>query len=219
MERLRELRALLKGWETAFERENGRRPGKADLAAASEETKRLYRAYRELKQQLDPAEPSPTVEKEPALDSGCWGAHLNRQPKVPGTRQPRPPSASAQLYGMRLKANLGTALQATSSAVKKSLTAKRKPTAQHGDEATSPSALCNGGGNEVADVLPAAVRGLAPLIAASGLRPRPQTEQFQRLKETVARRLGSLDPGWLRRCQETTGCEEGADTKSGQELE
>lgn len=28
MERLCELRALLKGWETVFERENGRRPGK-----------------------------------------------------------------------------------------------------------------------------------------------------------------------------------------------
>lgn len=44
-------------------------------------------------------------------DSGSWGTHLNRQPKAPGPgRGGRAvPTASAQLYGMRLKANLGAA--------------------------------------------------------------------------------------------------------------
>eukprot|EP00076_Gallus_gallus_P038361 XP_025003899.1 ATP-dependent DNA helicase Q4 isoform X4 [Gallus gallus] len=205
MERLCELRALLKGWETVFERENGRRPGKADVAAASEDTKRLYREYRELKQQKDPPEQSPVAEQ----DSGCWGSHLNRQPKVPGTRRQPPPSASAQLYGMRLKANLGTALQETPSAVRRSLACRRKATAQRGDGAASPSAAGDGG--ELAAVLPATVRRLAPLILAAGSKPRPQTDRFRKLKETVAQRLGSLDPGWLRRCQGTTGCGVGAD--------
>ncbi|XP_040521200.1 ATP-dependent DNA helicase Q4 isoform X4 [Gallus gallus] len=205
MERLCELRALLKGWETVFERENGRRPGKADVAAASEDTKRLYREYRELKQQKDPPEQSPVAQQ----DSGCWGSHLNRQPKVPGTRHQPPPSASAQLYGMRLKANLGTALQETPSAVRRSLACRRKATARRGDGAASPTAASDG--DELAAVLPTAVRCLAPLILTAGSKPRPQTDRFRKLKETVAQRLGSLDPGWLRRCQGTTGCGVGAD--------
>uniref|UniRef100_A0A669QTH2 ATP-dependent DNA helicase Q4 n=1 Tax=Phasianus colchicus TaxID=9054 RepID=A0A669QTH2_PHACC len=201
MERLCELRAMLKGWEAVFERENGRKPGKADVAAASEDTKRLYREYRELKQQTEPTEQSPMAEQ----DWGCWGSHLNRQPKLRGMRHQPPPAASAQLYGMRLKANLGAALQATPSAVKRSLACSRKPAAQRGAGTASPSAGGGDDGDESTQVLPAAVRRLAPLVLTVGSKPRPQTDRLQRLREMVAQRLGALDPGWLRRCQGTTG--------------
>lgn len=44
-------------------------------------------------------------------ESGCWGAHLNRQPKTPrlSRRSCAVPKASAQYYGMKLKSNLGAA--------------------------------------------------------------------------------------------------------------
>lgn len=44
-------------------------------------------------------------------ESGCWGAHLNRQPKTPrlSHRSCAVPKASAQYYGMKLKSNLGAA--------------------------------------------------------------------------------------------------------------
>ncbi|XP_021237660.1 ATP-dependent DNA helicase Q4-like [Numida meleagris] len=75
MERLRELRALLKGWEAAFQREHGRRPGKADVAAASEDTKRLYLEYRELKQRTDTSEQRPVAEQVLALWDDKGRAH------------------------------------------------------------------------------------------------------------------------------------------------
>ncbi|XP_048788569.1 ATP-dependent DNA helicase Q4-like [Lagopus muta] len=226
MERLCELRAMLKGWEVVFERENGRKPGKADVAAASEDTKRLYREYRQLKQRSDLAQQSPAAQQ----DWGCWGSHLNRQPKLPGMRQqPAAAAASAQLYGMRLKANLGTALQEEApSAVKRSLACRRK-TAAPWRSAASPS---NDGDDDddSAPGLPGAVRRLRPVVLTAGSRPRPQADRFRKLKEMVARRLGSLDPGWLRRCQGAEGCGDGKrgqwdlklghlDTKRGQDLE
>ncbi|XP_021243718.1 ATP-dependent DNA helicase Q4 isoform X2 [Numida meleagris] len=164
----------------------------------------------------------------PPQDSGCWGAHLNRQPKDPGTRHHQRASAPAQLYGMRLKANLGAALQETPWVLRRSLAPRRKPTAQRGEQAASTTAMGDGtdggdggdGGNgsEPTDVLPAAVRRLAPLILAAGPRPRPPAERFQQLKETVARRLGSLDPRWLQRCQGTAECQEGTPGSSEEAL-
>ncbi|XP_052540369.1 ATP-dependent DNA helicase Q4-like [Tympanuchus pallidicinctus] len=160
MERLCELRAMLKGWEVVFERENGRRPGKADVAAASEDTKRLYREYRELKQRSELTEQSPAAQQ----DSGCWGSHLNRQPKLPGMRQQPAAAASAQLYGMRLKANLGTAIQEEApSAVKRSLACRRKIAAPR-RRAASPS---TDGDDESAPGLPES----APRPPRIGPRP------------------------------------------------
>ncbi|XP_032298491.1 ATP-dependent DNA helicase Q4 [Coturnix japonica] len=103
MERVRELRAMLKGWETEFERENGRRPGKADVAAASEDLRRLCQEYRELKQQK---------EKPVEEQVSCWGSHLNRRPKAPNVSRARPAPA-IETYGSRIKANVGPALQGT----------------------------------------------------------------------------------------------------------
>lgn len=59
-------------------------------------------------------------------------------------------------------------------------------------------------------ILPPSVSGLAPIILTARLKP-PQTpppSKFQQLKQTVAQRLGSLDPAWLQRCQGTLGDKE-----------
>ncbi|XP_054548763.1 ATP-dependent DNA helicase Q4 [Talpa occidentalis] len=50
MERLRAVRARLRAWELDFGRRRGRRPGRADVEAACEETRALYREYRALKE-------------------------------------------------------------------------------------------------------------------------------------------------------------------------
>ncbi|XP_074000832.1 ATP-dependent DNA helicase Q4 [Numenius arquata] len=230
MERQREVKALLKQWEAAFLQERRRKPSQADIEAAPEDTRRLYKEYKMLKQQreeLDPsrlslscqeaAQETPTTEQAP--DSGCWGAHLNRQPKTPqpSHRGHAVPKSSAQYYGMKLKSNLGAAGKETP------LTPKRTPTPRRtlavprlqtnlgtGDKAASPAPgeASQNKGDEPGDLLlPPSVSGLAPLILTVGLKPPPTPNKFQQLKQTVAQRLGSLDPAWLRRCQGTPGDE------------
>uniref|UniRef100_A0A8C3U2S3 DNA 3'-5' helicase n=1 Tax=Catharus ustulatus TaxID=91951 RepID=A0A8C3U2S3_CATUS len=51
-------------------------------------------------------------------------------------------------------------------------------------------------------VLPPSVPGLGPLKFPTNPKFSPVPEKFQRLKEKVAKTLGSLDPGWIERCQE-----------------
>lgn len=81
-----------------------------------------------------------------------------------------------------------------------------------GDKAASPvpAEASRSEAGEPGDLLlPPSVSGLAPHILAAGLKPPPPQppNKFQQLKRTVARRLGSLDPAWLRRCQGTPGDE------------
>ncbi|XP_014811592.1 PREDICTED: ATP-dependent DNA helicase Q4 [Calidris pugnax] len=282
MERQREVKALLKQWEAAFLQERRRKPSQADIQAAPEDTRRLYKEYKMLKQQREGGDPSPlspscqetaqetpTTEQVPekwlykeykmlkqqreggdpsplspscqetaqetptteqAPDSGFWGAHLNRQPKPP---QPSHHGravlkSSVQYYGMKLKSNLGAGGKETP------LTPKRTPTPRRtlavprlrtnlgtSDKATSPEVAVEasqGEGEEPGDLLlPPSVSGLAPLILTMGLKAPPTPNKFQQLKQTVAQRLGSLDPAWLRRCQGTSGDEEGTTLAPAQE--
>ncbi|XP_068253327.1 ATP-dependent DNA helicase Q4 [Nyctibius grandis] len=231
MERQREVKALLKRWEAAFLRERRRRPTQADIDAAPEETRRLYKEYKVLKEQREGSDPArlgpschpetPTAEQVP--DSGSWGAHLNRQPRAPGpSPRGRPmPEASAQYYGMKLKSKLGA------TGKEPPLTPRRTPIPRRtsavprlqtnsgtGDKVTSPAlaeALQSEGGEPGDLLLPPSVSGLAPLILAAGMKPPPppSPNKFQQLKETVTQRLGSLDPAWLRRCQGTRGDNKG----------
>ncbi|KAM6102878.1 LOW QUALITY PROTEIN: ATP-dependent DNA helicase Q4 [Theristicus caerulescens] len=236
MERQREVKALLKRWEAAFLRERRRKPGQADIEAAPEETRRLYREYKVLKRQSEEAHPprlspsarpapqeTPTAEQVP--DSGCWGAHLNRQPKTPGLSRPgcAAPKTSAQYYGMKLKSKLGAAGKETPLTPRRTLTPRRPPivpnlrrNSENGDKTPAEASQSEGG--EPADLLlPPSVSGLAPIILAAGSKPPPPPpDKFQQLKQTVARTLGSLDPAWLRRCQGAPG-DEGTMTGAAQE--
>lgn len=56
---------------------------------------------------------------------------------------------------------------------------------------------------ELAGLFPSSFRGLTPAkLPSSDSRPRlPSLVKFQQLKETVTKRLSSLDAGWLDRCQ------------------
>ncbi|XP_035422308.1 ATP-dependent DNA helicase Q4 [Cygnus atratus] len=217
MERLQAVKALLKRWEAAFAQQHGRRPGTGDVEAAPEDVRRLYREYRALKHRGELA-PCPPAEGSPATeqDSGCWGTHLNRQPKAPkssATNQPVP-AASAQHFGRKLKANLGAAIKERPPVPRRTLAPRPKPVPQqeHGATSPVPSPPGDADGSEPPELLlPAAVRALAPLVLTEGPRPRPQGNKFQRLRQTVARRLSSLDAAWLRRCQGEPGPEEPPD--------
>ncbi|XP_064298015.1 ATP-dependent DNA helicase Q4 isoform X1 [Phalacrocorax carbo] len=239
MERQRELKVLLKRWEAAFLRERRRKPSQADIQAAPEETRRLYKEYKMLKQQSEGSDPSqlspschpaaqetPTTEQVP--DSGCWGAHLNRQPKTPGlSRRGRAvPKASAQYYGMKLKSNLGSAGKETPLTPRRTPISRKTPALpkfqanlESGDKSVAPAEALQSEGGEPGDLLlPPSVSGIAPIILSSGLKPPlPPPNKFQRLKRTVAQRLGSLDPAWLRRCQGTPG-DEGTTPDAGGEI-
>ncbi|XP_074683290.1 ATP-dependent DNA helicase Q4 isoform X1 [Strix aluco] len=244
MERLWEVKALLKQWEAAFLRERRRKPSQADIEVAPEDTKRLYKEYKMLKQQREESDPSrlspscqpaaqetPTAEQAP--DSGCWGAHLNRQPKTPEPRRRSRtvPKTSAQYYGMKLKSNLGAAGKETSLTPWRTPVPKRTLAVPElhtnsgtGDKPASPvpAEASQSEGDEPGDLLlPPSVSGLAPIILTAGLKPPPPPtpDKFQQLKRTVAQRLGSLDPAWLQRCQGTPGDKEtmlGA-TQAGEE--
>nr|XP_009666226.1 PREDICTED: ATP-dependent DNA helicase Q4 [Struthio camelus australis] len=173
-----------------------------------------------------PAKETPTAEQVP--DSGCWGAHLNRQPKAPrlSSHDQDVLKASAQYFGMKLKSNLGAAIKERPPALRRTLTPRRKPAVpkpekslESGDKGPSPNVAAGealesdaGGGadrGELEDLLlPPSISGLAPVVLSAGLKPSPQVNKFQQLKQTVAQRLGSLDPGWLQRCQGMPGREE-----------
>ncbi|XP_064255744.1 ATP-dependent DNA helicase Q4-like [Passer domesticus] len=115
MERQQELKVLLKRWEAEFLRERRRKPSQADIEEAPEETRRLYREYRALKKreknsgETGNSGAQKTPKEEQVEDSGFWGSHLNRSPKGPGRRQsPKARAGIAQIFGMKLKAKLGT---------------------------------------------------------------------------------------------------------------
>lgn len=64
MERLATVRARLQEWERAFVRLHGRRPAKEDVEAAPEETRALYREYRNLKQAVRQADDGHRVQEQ-----------------------------------------------------------------------------------------------------------------------------------------------------------
>ncbi|XP_030333854.1 ATP-dependent DNA helicase Q4 isoform X2 [Strigops habroptila] len=226
MERQREVKALLKRWEAKFLRERRRKPGQADIEAAPEDTRRLYKEYKMLKQQRlesDPSQPipcsQPAAQEPPAMeqgpDSGCWGSHLNRQPKASRLSH-HVPKTSVQYYGMKLKSKLGAAGKETPLTPRRTPTSRRTlvvpkllKDSESSDKTTSPAPTEPSPREEdkAEDLLlPPSVSGLAPIILAAGSKPSqapPSRNRFQELKETVAQTLGSLDPAWLRRCQGT----------------
>ncbi|XP_023597407.1 ATP-dependent DNA helicase Q4 [Trichechus manatus latirostris] len=196
MERLRDLRARLQAWECAFRRQRGRRPGQADVAAASEETQALYREYRALKQVLgqaggdryrSPEQSALAANQEP--EPSCWGPHLNRAATQTPHPTPEPrPRGSMQDYGKRLKANLKNTLQAE-PALGRVPRAPRRPLSETPalgppDTGAAPSSpgLCQ-----------------AP-TQRTGPQPRPG--RLKHLQSSLSLRLGSLDPGWLQRCHD-----------------
>ncbi|XP_029370262.1 ATP-dependent DNA helicase Q4 [Echeneis naucrates] len=137
MDRYNELKLQLKGWELSFVREHHRKPSKEDIDQAPEETRKLYKEYRNLKQAKEnsssnAASQSTEQSRSAAEDSDCWGAHLNRSmmpqssPKL--TSQDRNNlKASAQYYGLKLKNNLVALSKEKPVSLKKSVLPGRMP--------------------------------------------------------------------------------------------
>ncbi|XP_029298312.1 LOW QUALITY PROTEIN: ATP-dependent DNA helicase Q4 [Cottoperca gobio] len=124
MDRYNDVKLQLKSWEQGFVKDHQRKPNKEDIDQAPEETRKLYKEYRSLKQakensssdaasgHVDQARSTAgvsTAQKE----ADCWGAHLNRSSQPASsprlTAEDRDSlKASAQYYGLKLKNNLGT---------------------------------------------------------------------------------------------------------------
>lgn len=124
MDRYNQVKVLLKNWEQDFVKEHQRKPNKEDVDGAQEETRQLYKEYRNLKQSKEDTtsndsssasadQTSSKEENSTQKEPDCWGSHLNRKslpvasPKL--TSQDRDNlKASSQYYGLKLKSNLAS---------------------------------------------------------------------------------------------------------------
>ncbi|OBS67180.1 hypothetical protein A6R68_04272 [Neotoma lepida] len=193
MDRLASVRARLQEWERAFARLHGRRPAQEDVEAAPEETRALYREYRNLKQAVRQAGdghriPGQSLAEaaEEAREPSCWGPHLNRAATQNTQPMPRPgPLSSVQDYGKRLKANL----KKTKLQTRPTLSPKLQPQKRHSSTVPTPRPpgprTCPDETNDVLPRLP---------------EPQPRLGQLQQLQASLSLRLSSLDPDWLERC-------------------
>nr|Q75NR7.2 RecName: Full=ATP-dependent DNA helicase Q4; AltName: Full=DNA helicase, RecQ-like type 4; Short=RecQ4; AltName: Full=RecQ protein-like 4 [Mus musculus]BAB32696.1 RecQ helicase protein-like 4 [Mus musculus] len=195
MERLATVRARLQEWERAFARLHGRRPAKGDVEAAPEETRALYREYRNLKQAVRQAddrhrvlEQSLAEAAEEAQEPSCWGPHLSRAATQNTQSMPKQSLlSSVQDYGKRLKANLKNTTQTGP-------TQSRKLQLQKRSLSTVPAPRPPGSKTE--SPCPDEADDALPRVP----EPRPRLGQLQQLRSSLSRRLTSLDPGWLERC-------------------
>ncbi|XP_021039482.1 ATP-dependent DNA helicase Q4 [Mus caroli] len=195
MERLATVRARLQEWERAFVRLHGRRPAKGDVEAAPEETRALYREYRNLKQAVRQAddrhrvlEQSLAEAAEEVQEPSCWGPHLSRAATQNTQSMPKQSLlSSVQDYGKRLKANLKNTPQTGP-------TLSRKLQPQKRSLSTVPTPRPPGSKTESA--CPDEANDALPRVP----EPRPRLGQLQQLRSSLSRRLTSLDPGWLERC-------------------
>ncbi|XP_071356791.1 ATP-dependent DNA helicase Q4 isoform X3 [Trachinotus anak] len=137
MDRYNEVKLQLKGWELGFVKQHQRKPNKEDIDQAPEETRKLYKEYRNLKQakensSSDAASERTEQSRSTAKESDSWGAHLNRStlpvssPRL--TSQDRDSlKASAQYYGLKLKNNLATLSKEKPVSLRKSVLPGRVP--------------------------------------------------------------------------------------------
>ncbi|XP_077955551.1 ATP-dependent DNA helicase Q4 isoform X1 [Gasterosteus aculeatus] len=143
MDRYNEVKLQLKSWEQRFVKDHQRKPNKEDIDQAPEETRKLYKEYRGLKEAKENgstdgasgrAEQSTstagikTVQKE----ADCWGSHLNRGSLPTSSPRLTPEDrgslmASAQYYGLKLKNNLATLCKERPLSLKKPVRPGRLP--------------------------------------------------------------------------------------------
>ncbi|XP_026578780.1 ATP-dependent DNA helicase Q4 [Pseudonaja textilis] len=194
---------------------------------------REYKALKESKGHHDRPESAMTFQQEnqelvppeKAPDFGSWGSHLNRGQKISKVTQKNPEAlqASAQHFGMKLKCNLGAKIKECPITLRRSLTPKSKPVQLAQKDGarvekvvsfpspeipslkTNPNDLPGSNAKEVTALLPTSFPNLAGTqFPFPGPKPRlSSSDRFQWQKQTVTKRLSSLDAGWLDRCQET----------------
>ncbi|KAK1785523.1 hypothetical protein P4O66_018884, partial [Electrophorus voltai] len=194
-----------------------------DIDAAPEETKNLYKEYRKLKEAKENTskESNTPVISAVIQSSGtdCWGSHLNRK-NMPATvakltaKDKETLQASAQYFGMKLKSNLGALSKDRPFSLKKPLASCVPPEksvknggvstespepANTSPESLTPQTARTEWGEEPSDPLPLFTpsRPCSPDRGAADKR----VERTQFLRQSVTKRLSSVDRGWLERCQ------------------
>ncbi|KAJ8386837.1 hypothetical protein AAFF_G00166320 [Aldrovandia affinis] len=236
MDRYNDVKVLLKNWELSFVQQNERKPNKDDIDRAPEDTKKLYREYKALKQAKETScngtsghsDKAKSSERELQTEFDCWGSHLNRRnmPAVVPKLTPQDKDllqASAQYYGMKLKSNIGAPAKERSMSLKKTFTPRRTPLKSWkeghspGDDTGSPVlmprpantcpdpliALLKTSSAEATEEPFETVPTVTPSRACSPAASVPDVlaQKAQLLRQSITRRLSSVDSAWLKRCQ------------------
>uniref|UniRef100_UPI00398F59C0 ATP-dependent DNA helicase Q4 isoform X2 n=1 Tax=Pristiophorus japonicus TaxID=55135 RepID=UPI00398F59C0 len=161
-------------------------------------------------------------EKIPECD--IWGSHLNRQNRIVQELKSKEHSglkASAQYYGMKLKEKLGASGKERPISLRKSLTPRRpqmskeiknseisqvvgtKPVTPKPSQNLQTATKESHDGPDQLELLHLTMKGITPskILLAQTRTPR-SVNKLHQLQQNVARRMSSIDPGWLDRCQE-----------------
>ncbi|XP_072364116.1 ATP-dependent DNA helicase Q4 [Scyliorhinus torazame] len=163
-------------------------------------------------------------DEEKIAECDIWGSHLNRQNRNVLKLMVKEHSAlkaSAQYYGMKLKEKLGTSGKERPISLRKSSTPRTpqmskgfkergvdqvsgtNPVTSKISDDLQPAAKDSRGGADELGFLHPIVKGISP---SKVLRAQPWTlrsvNKLQQLQQSVARRISSIDLGWLDRCQE-----------------
>uniref|UniRef100_A0A6I8NPE2 DNA 3'-5' helicase n=1 Tax=Ornithorhynchus anatinus TaxID=9258 RepID=A0A6I8NPE2_ORNAN len=111
-----------------------------------------------------------------------------------GIRQPAPraaPQGSAHYFGRKLKSNLKAQQQPRAFSVLKL------------GPVTTPAPVERAPGPPEEDAI--SLQPPSPLGPPGGVAPNPRPGRLRQLRRSLNRRLSSLDPSWLERCQNGTG--------------
>ncbi|KAG8515409.1 ATP-dependent DNA helicase Q4 [Galemys pyrenaicus] len=225
-ERLPGLRARLRAWERDFARRRGRRPGRADVEAASEDTRALYREYRALKEasaRAGGAEPREPRDPRQALPAAAAAAaddapdpppppgdqpSAGRAPEVPepscwgphlNRAAAQTPLLSPGLRSPRVPLDYGRRLKDN---LKGALQLGPRRSHPH-QPLRRPASKQPGPGPPERGAAPVSPKEISQ-APAQPPGPQPRPSQLQQLRASLSLRLSSLDPGWLERCQGET---------------
>ncbi|CAH2218532.1 ATP-dependent DNA helicase Q4 [Pelobates cultripes] len=199
---------------------------KVDLDNAPEETKALYKEYRTLKHGRDSNAIMATVSLEKTIPENdehfqvpsSWGNHLNRACTTPKStpkltlKERDSLKASAQYFGMKLKAKLGGSLKERPLSMRKSFTPCTQSSVDPGEcgakKQTKPSLLLNAPKSTIElppdtniDNISVAQRLLNNNQSLSATPHNQNAKKFNHLQTMVGQRLASLNPDWLQRCE------------------
>ncbi|XP_051519449.1 ATP-dependent DNA helicase Q4-like isoform X1 [Myxocyprinus asiaticus] len=200
-----------------------------DIDKAPEET-RQYRSIKERKERHGTLQKAHMKDNQSSTsDSGCWGSHLNRKnlaaavPKLTSDDK-ETLTAFAQYFGMKLKNNLVSLTKERSFSLEKAVTPRQtpskplkdtpdsnttpsiethtpKPSNTFPDASLSPAVQTNSA--EFEDEQSDPFLSITPSKSWSpSLRSAHKSvEKVQFLKQSMTKRLSSVDSGWLVRFQ------------------
>ncbi|RXM27385.1 ATP-dependent DNA helicase Q4 [Acipenser ruthenus] len=163
------------------------------------------------------------TEKVPEAD--CWGSHLNRAnaattPKLT-PKEKESLKTSAQYFGMKLKSNLGAYSKDRPTSLRKSFTPKRTPLKsckenpdpmdktdlvppmpKPANTTPNPTPVPTLDLEEKEEPFPT-IKGFTPsrITPSPASAPKGLRSRVQCLQQSMTKRLLSVDPGWLERCQ------------------